>query len=343
MRAEVQHGYGGLEVVEPADLPAPDPGPGEVVVGVRAAALNRLDVMQRRGPPLIPGFSLPHIGGMDVAGDVVALGPGVAPTLLGRRVVVNPSLECGRCRWCLRGDDGLCTHLRVVGGNVPGGFAERCAVPATHVYPIPEGVGYAEAAAVPTAWSAAWKALVIAGRIRMGETVVIHAAGSGVSVAAIQIAKRAGATVIATAGSGAKLERARALGADVVVNNRTDDVVGVVRAATSGIGADLVLDHVGPALWDTSVLALRPRGRLVFCGATTGAAATLDLPYAFHFGLSFHGVEGYSHREFDQMLEFYWRGGFDPVVDAELPLDQVREAQRRMEQGELFGKIVLRP
>jgi NADPH:quinone reductase-like Zn-dependent oxidoreductase len=164
-----------------------------------------------------------------------------------------------------------------------------------------------------------------------------------VSVAAIQIAKRAGATVVATAGSAEKLQRAAKLGADVTVNNRTEDVTAAVRQATDGVGADLVFDHVGPALFQQSVLSLRPRGRLVFCGTTTGTEATFNLPFAYHFGISLIGVEPYSHAEFRQMLEFYWKGNFDPVIDSEMSLDEAVVAQRRMEAGDLFGKIILRP
>jgi NADPH:quinone reductase-like Zn-dependent oxidoreductase len=343
MKAAIHHTHGGLDVLRIEDVPSPRLGATEVLIAIRATALNRLDVLQRQGPPLLPGFSLPHIAGMDVAGEVIAVGPDVNTVAVGQRVVVNPALECETCSWCLRGEDRYCPSTRVVGGNWPGGYAEACAVPATHVYPIPDGVGFAEAAAVPTTWSTAWKGLVDTGRIQVGETVVIHAAGSGVSVAAIQIAKRAGATVVATAGSAEKLQRAAKLGADVTVNNRTEDVTAAVRQATDGVGADMVFDHVGPALFQQSVVSLRPRGRLVFCGTTTGTEATFNLPFAYHFGISLIGVEPYSHAEFRQMLEFYWKGNFDPVIDSEMSLDEAVAAQRRMEAGDLFGKIILRP
>jgi NADPH:quinone reductase-like Zn-dependent oxidoreductase len=319
VKAAIHHTHGGLDVLRIDDVPSPSPAPGEVVVAVRATALNRLDVLQRQGPPLLPGFSLPHIAGMDVAGEVASLGADVSTVAVGQRVIVNPALECGTCPWCRRGEDRYCPNVRVVGGNFPGGYAELCAVPATHVYPIPDGVGFAEAAAVPTAWSTAWKGLVGAGRLQVGETVVIHAAGSGVSVAAIQVAKRAGAIVIATAGSAEKLERAAKLGADVV------------------------FDHVGPALFQASVFSLRPRGRLVFCGSTSGTEATFNLPFAYHFGISLIGVEPYSHAEFRQMLDFYWQGNFDPVIDSEMGLAEAAAAQQRMEAGDLFGKIILLP
>ncbi len=343
MRAALHRTHGGLEVLTVEEVPDPVPGPRDVLIAVKATALNRLDLLQREGPALIPGFALPHIAGMDVAGEVVAVGDEVESVAVGTRVVVNPALQCGECEWCRSGEDRYCPDTRVVGGNHPGGYAQLTVVPATHVYEIPDGVDYAEAAAVPTTWSTAWKGLVGTGKIRVGETVLIHAAGSGVSVAAIQIAKRAGATVVATAGTDEKLAHARTLGADVTVNNRRDDFVAATRAATDGRGADMVFDHVGPALFQQSLFALRNRGRLVFCGSTTGTDATFNLPHAYHFGLSLLGVEPYSQAEFEEMLAFYWTGGFDPVIDSELPLEEVRAAQERMQQGNLFGKIILRP
>jgi NADPH:quinone reductase-like Zn-dependent oxidoreductase len=343
MKAALHREFGGLDVLELAEVPDPVPAAGEVLISVKACALNRLDVLQRQGPALLPGFSLPHIAGMDVAGEVVALGPGVHAFARGDRVVVNPALHCGQCAWCTRGDDGYCPDARVVGGNHPGGYAELCAVPATHAYRIPEGVSYDEAATVPTIYSTAWHALVVTGKLRIGEWVMIHAAASGVSTAAIQLAKRIGARVIATAGSQRKLELARELGADAVVNNRDGDVVAVAKELTGGDGVDMVFDHVGPALFQASMYALRPRGRLVFCGTTTGTEATFNLPYAYHFGMKLLGADPYSYAEFEQMLEFYWTAGFEPVIDSQFSLDQVGEAQRRLEAGDVIGKVLIQP
>jgi NADPH:quinone reductase-like Zn-dependent oxidoreductase len=343
LKAVVHHDHGDVDVLRVEDVPEPLIGAGDVLVAVRATSVNRLDVFQRRGPPLVPGFSLPHIAGLDIAGDVVDVGESVTTIRMGARVLVDPSLECGVCPWCRSGRDRFCPNVRVLGGNHPGGYAQLCAVPATHVYLLPPEVGYAEAAAVPTTWSTAWKGLVGIGALRVGETVVVHAAGSGVSVAAIQIAKRAGATVVATARSPEKLARAEKLGADFTLDNRTDDVESAVKSVTGGIGADMVFDHVGPALFEESLRSLRPGGRLVFCGSTTGEQATLDLPFAYQRGISLLGVAPYSHGEFAEMLDFYWKGDFDPVVDSELPLEDAPEAQRRMENGEIVGKIILHP
>jgi NADPH:quinone reductase-like Zn-dependent oxidoreductase len=343
MRAAVQHDFGGVDVLDVGEIDDPTPGPADVVVAVRLSALNRLDVLQRLGPALLPGFHLPHIAGMDVVGEVERLGSDAEGFRVGDRVLVNPALHCGRCEACRRGDDGFCPDVRVIGGNHPGGYAERCVVPATHLHRIPEQVSYEEAVTVPTTYSTAWHALVTVGRLRIGETVMIHAAASGVSTAAIQLAKRMGAVVIATASSSTKLALAERLGADIVVNNRTDDVAGAARAATDGRGVDVVFDHVGPALFEASLYALRPRGRFVYCGTTTGTRAEFPLPYAYHFGLQILGVDPYSYAEFAEMLDAYWRGGFEPVIDAEYPLDAVAEAQTRLERGDVLGKVLLRP
>lgn len=343
MKAAIHREHGPAEVLHVEDVDDPDVGEGEVLIAVRAAGLNRLDVLQRQGPPLIPHFSLPHIPGMDVAGVVESVGPGVTTVHAGDRVVVNPALHCGRCQACLGGDDGMCPHVRVVGGNRAGGFASWCVVPETHVIPVAEGLGDEEACAFPTNYSTAWHGLVVTGHVAVGETVMIHGAGSGVSVAAIQIAKRAGARVVATSTSDRKLEAAERLGADVLVNHRTSDLVGQVRAATGGRGVDMVFDHVGPALFQQSLYCIRPHGRMVFCGTTTGVEAAFNLPYTYHFGISLLGADPYRYQEFEDMLHWCWDAGLRPVIDREYPLVEIGAAQRRMENGEAIGKIVLRP
>jgi NADPH:quinone reductase-like Zn-dependent oxidoreductase len=343
MRAAVQRRFGGPDVVEMVDVTDPCPDVGEVLIQVRATTLNRLDILQREGPALLPRFSLPHIAGLDVAGDIVALGNDVHDLVIGERVVVNPALHCGKCDLCFRGLDGFCPDVRVVGGNSPGGFAELIAVPATHVYRIPDEFSFDEAASVPTIYSTAWHGLVVTGQLRVGEWIMIHAAASGVSTAAIQLAKRMGARVIATAGSSRKLDAAVSLGADAVINNRTDDLIGLAREATGGRGVDMVFDHVGPALFQQSLYTLRPLGRMAFCGITTGMNATFDLAHAYHFGIKLLGVDPYSYTEFAEMLAYYWSAGFQPVIDSVFPLDRLVEAQRKMEHDDVIGKIVVRP
>jgi NADPH:quinone reductase-like Zn-dependent oxidoreductase len=343
MKAVVQQAFGGLEVLSYQDVADPEVGPREVLVRVGAASLNRLDVLQRQGPALLPGFALPHIAGMDVAGTVIEVGHDVETFAVGDRVLVNPALECGECDYCQAGDDGLCPFVRVVGGTWPGGYAELCSVPADHLYRMPDGVGFEEAATIPTAYSTAWHAIVVIGALRIGETLLVHGAGSGVTIAAIQIAKRCGARVIVTARSEKKLELAERLGADGVVNTATEKLVTRCRELTGGRGVDLAFDHVGPELFQQTIFCLRTRGRVVFAGTTTGAEARFDLAYAYHFGIALLGVDPYSATEFGRMLDFYWQADFEPVIDSRFALADAGMAQARMESGEASGKILLLP
>ena len=343
MRAALQRAHGGPEVVHVDDVADPEVGPRDVLVAVRAAGLNRLDLLQRAGPPLVPGFRLPHIGGMDLAGDVVALGREVDTVRTGDRVLVDPALPCGSCADCLGGDDGACGAALVVGGNRPGGFAELCPVPAANVHVLPDDVGYDEAATVPTVHATAWHALFTTGGLTAGETLLVHAASSGLSIAAIQLARRAGARVLATAGSEARAEVARELGVEATVVNRHGGWVEAVRDLTGGRGVDMVFDHVGPALFQGSLLTLRRRGRLVFCGSTTGVTAAFDLPHAYHLGLRLLGVDPYSSAEFATMIADHWEARHRAFVDSVHELDGIADAHRRLGAGEVVGKVLVHP
>lgn len=343
MRAALHTEFGDVDVLDVVELPDVEPGPGEVVIDVAATSVNHLDVLQRRGPAMLPGFELPHVPGMDVAGTVVAVGSAADEPLLGQRVLANPALHCTTCTACRQGRDGMCTQVRVLGASAPGGYAERCVVPASHVFPIPDTVSFADAASVPTVFATAWHGLFETGDLRAGESVMVHGAGSGVTAAAVLLAKQAGARVLVTARSARKLDHALALGADAAVDSTTDDVVAAARAFTGGEGVDLVFDHVGPALFQSSLFALRPQGRLVFCGTTTGGTGSFDLAHAYHFGLRLLGSDPYHHAEFGRMLEFVWAAGFPSIVDTEMPLDEVRDAHRRVEAGDVLGKLVLVP
>lgn len=343
MRAVHHTEHGGPEVLRPVSLPDPVCGPGEVLVQVHAAAVNRLDVLQRNGPGLLPGFSLPHVPGMDVAGVVVDAGPAVSTRSVGDRVVIDPSLHCGDCPSCRGGDSMFCASMRVVGASRQGGYAELVAVPETHAHPVPDHVDLDEAATLPAVYGQAWQALIVRGGLRTGETLLVHGAGSGITIAAVQIAKRHGARVIVTSASEEKLARIAKLGADVTINTATTDLVDRVREVTDGRGADIVLDHVGPALFQASLAALRIRGRLVCCGATTGPTASFSLPGTYHRALTIIGAEAPAHETLAQMLEWYWTAGCEPVIDSVFPLAEAAEAHRRLESGATFGKIVLKP
>lgn len=344
MKAVLYHEAGGPEVLRYTDVSDPEPGPADVVIAVAATALNRLDVVQRNGWFQMPGLTLPHIAGMDVAGEVIAVGLEVDGVAIGDRVVVDPSLAGVAPGSKLAGRGDLYGDLGVIGGTVAGGYAEQCLVPATHVYPVPDAMPLEHAATFPTCYLTAAHALFDVGGLQAGETLVIHAAGSGVSVAGIQLAKNAGATVLATAGTDEKCEQALGIGADHVLNNRTGDVAGWARGITAGKGVDMVFDHVGTALFGPSLFAIGIRGRLVNCGNSSGDEATIpSLGYLFHSGISIRGSDPYRPEEFGPVWDTFCNGDFQVVVDSEYPLEHAAEAQEKMLASDFFGKIVLRP
>ncbi|ACL66362.1 Alcohol dehydrogenase zinc-binding domain protein [Anaeromyxobacter dehalogenans 2CP-1] len=342
MKAVLIRGHGGPERVEVGELPLPEPGPGEVRVRVRAAALNHLDLWVRKGWSGLM-LSFPHVLGSDVAGVVDAVGPGVDEPKVGAEVVLAPGLSCGRCVRCRSGEENLCRGYAILGEHVSGGQAEAVVVPARNALPLPPNLSFEEAAAVPLTFLTAWHALVARARVRPGETVLVHAAGSGVGVAAVQIAKLHGARVIATAGSDAKLERARALGADEVVNYEAKDFVQEVKRLTQRRGVDVVFEHVGRKTWEGSILACAPGGRIVTVGATTGYDPPTDLRHVFYRQLSILGSTMGTSGELLEVLRFVGEGRLRPVVDRVLPLARVREAQALLADRAQFGKIVLTP
>lgn len=344
MKALLYERPGGPEVMHYLDVAEPVPGACDVVVEVAATSLNHLDVVQRNGWFTMPGYSLPHIAGMDVVGTVVEVGSEVDGVAVGDRVVVDPSLAEVHEGSKLAGMGDLYGELGIIGGTVAGGYAEQCLVPATHVHAIPDTMSWRHAVCFPTAWMTAWHALFTVGRLVAGETMMVHAAGSGVSMAAIQLAKQAGVTVLATAGSDEKCSKALTLGADHVLNNRTGDVTSWAREVTQGEGVDLVFDHVGPALWAQSMFSLKVRGRLVSCGNTSGDVATIpSLGAMFHMGIQILGSDPYRYDEFGPAWDVYSTSGFCSAVDSVFPLAAGAEAHRKMECSDFFGKIVLEP
>jgi NADPH:quinone reductase-like Zn-dependent oxidoreductase len=344
MKAVNYDEHGSVEVLRHRDVPDPEPGPVDVVVGVEACALNRLDLVQRAGYYTLPGYTLPHTAGMDVAGTVVEVGTEVTDVAVGDRVVVDPSLAGVDERSKLAGMGDLYGELGVIGGTVAGGYAERCLAPASHVYRVPDDMAIEHAATFPTCFLTAAHALFPVGELNAGETVLIHAAASGVSVAAIQLAVDAGATVLATAGSPEKLALAEQLGATHVFNNRTGDVTGWARQVTEGRGVDMVLDHVGSALFGPSLFSIAPRGRLVTCGNTSGDEAVIpSLGFVFHMGISIRGSDPYPPEEFGPTWETFCAGSFASAIDEQYPLADAAEAQTRLEANDVIGKVVLRP
>jgi NADPH:quinone reductase-like Zn-dependent oxidoreductase len=342
MKASVFYEHGGLEVLRYADVPEPAPGPGEALIQVKAVALNHLDLWVRRGLPGLK-LSMPHIGGSDVAGLVAAVGPGVDSGWVGRQVVVNPALACGVCELCRRGEQSMCVTFRIFGEHTPGGLAEYALAPAANLYPIPDGYPFVQAAAVPLAYQTAWRALIGQARLQAGERVLIVGAGGGVASAAIQIARRAGAYIYAVTSTPEKERRARELGADETINYKEVDVAKEIARRTGRRGVDVVLEHVGPATWAASLRALAKGGRLVTFGATTGRFAETDLNLLFWNQFSLIGSTMANFAEFEAVMREIFSGRLAPVVDRVLPLSEGQEAQRLLESGEQFGKIVLEP
>lgn len=342
MKAVIVREHGGLEALRFEELPEPRPRADEVLVEVRAAAVNHLDLWVRRG---VPGHSypLPIIPGNDLAGVVLETGaplPGLAP---GDEVVLAPGVSCGACAACAQGRDHRCRDYGILGEHRDGGYAQRVVVPRVNALPKPANLSFAEAASMPLTFLTAWHMLVERAAIRPGEWVLVHAGGSGVGSAAIQIAKLWGAVVVTTVGSEAKAARARELGADHVVNYREAPFDRVVRELTGRRGVEVVIEHVGAATWEGSLRALAWHGRLVTCGATDGAEVPLNLRAVFFKSLSILGSTMGSRGELREVLAHAAAGRLRPVVDRVLPLSEAREAHRLLEAREAFGKIVLTP
>lgn len=333
------HQHGGPEVLRYEDAPDPQPGPGEVLVRVRACALNHLDLWERNGLERVV-IPLPHISGSDVAGEVIASDAADVPP--GTRVMLQPGVSCGRCAACLAGRDNECPRYEVLGyGRHPGGYAELVAVPVQNVIPIPDGIDFAPAAAFPLTFVTAWHMLVARANIARGDDVLVLAAGSGVGQAAIQIARLHGARVFATAGSDAKLEKARSLGASEVIHHHRQDIAAEVRRLTNRRGVDIVIEHVGEATWSRSIRSLAPGGRLVTCGATTGYNGAIDLRVLFSRQLSILGSYMGTKADLLSAARCFFKGQLAPVIDSRYPLADAAAAQRRLEDSGQFGKIVL--
>ena len=340
MKAAIFHENGGPEVVRIEEVARPEPGRGEVLVEVKAAALNHLDLWVRRGLPI--ETTMPHIGGSDIAGVVAELGPEVDDVEVGTRVVVNPTLWCGRCEWCHAGEESMCVRLRILGEHTQGGFAEYVAVPAANLYPIPDDLPFEEAAAVPLVFQTAWRGLVTRARVRAGDAVLVTGASGGAATAAIQIAKLAGARVFAVT-TGKNVERVRELGADVVYDRTAVDFSKELWKDTGKRGVDVIFDSVGEATWTQNLRALTRGGRIVVYGATTGPNAESDLRQVFWKQLEILGTTMASRGEFEAVMRLVLRGEMRAVVDVVWPLDRAREAHERLERGGQFGKIVLTP
>jgi len=342
MKAVVYYEHGGPEVLKIADLPEPRPGPNDVVLAVKAAALNHLDVWVRRGLPNLK-LDMPHVPGSDVAGVVAKLGSRVKGYRVGDRVTVNPGLSCGKCEFCRKGHESLCVDFKILGEHVQGTCAEFVKVPARNLFRIPSKMRFEEASAAPLTFLTAWRMLATRAGLKRGQDVLVHGAGSGVTIAAIQIAKHVGARVFVTSRDDRKLKRARQLGADVLINTTRERFDEVVWRETRKRGVDVVLDHVGPATWPQSLRSLARDGKMIVCGATSGPTAQVDIRSLYWRQASIIGSTMSSQEEFRDVMSLVVKKRLIPIIHEVMPMSRARKAHEILERGEQFGKIVLVP
>jgi NADPH:quinone reductase-like Zn-dependent oxidoreductase len=341
MKAIVFEQHGPPDVLKYVDVPQPTIKPNEVLVRVKACALNHLDLWVRQGLPGV-SFPLPHIPGSDVAGEIAQIGTDVTTVRVGQKVVLAPGVTCGKCPACVSGLDNRCRQFTNLGYMIDGGCAEFVRVPEVNCLPYPENLSFEEAAAVPLVFQTAWHMLVGRAQLQPGEDVLILGASSGVGSAAIQIAKFFGARVITTAGTDEKLQKAKQLGADYGINHKSQKIREEVRRITNKRGVDVVFEHVGTATWDESIASLAPSGRLVTCGATTGFDAKIDLRFLFSRQLSLLGSYMGTKSELHTVLKLVAAGRLKPIVDRVFPLAQASAAHAYLESSSQFGKVVLR-
>ncbi|HKV44811.1 MAG TPA: alcohol dehydrogenase catalytic domain-containing protein [bacterium] len=348
MKAVVIRQHGGIDSLRLDEIPAPSPGRGEALVRVRAVALNNLDIWARSGPPggrpVYPWREqrLPTISGVDVAGTVEAAGPGVAEVAVGDRVVVDSILCCGRCEFCLSGEQSMCREYRIFGEHTPGGMAEFTVVPAGNLLAVPAGIGFEQVAAAPVCFTTAWRMLVTTARLRAGEDLLVVGASGGVGTAALQIGKRAGACVLALVGGPEKARKAEHFGAVPIDRTRFPQFSERVRELAP-LGVHVVVDPVGAPTWPESIRSLRPGGRMVICGATGGERPSIDIREIYQRHRQILGAPHGNVTDFRTVMDLVFRGILTPIIHTVLPLSEIREAHRIFEAREHFGKIVLVP
>jgi NADPH:quinone reductase-like Zn-dependent oxidoreductase len=322
------------------DMPIPEPASDEVRIRVRASALNRLDIWVRNGWPGIK-LPLPHIVGADAAGEIDKLGSGVTGWSVGDRVVIDPGLSCGQCDYCRSGRENLCDYFEIMGEETNGTAAEYIVVSARNLLKIPDHISYETAAAASLVYLTAWHSLITKGGLRAGESVLIVGAGGGVNSASIEIAKLAGAKVYVVGSSAEKLEQAKLLGADEIIDRSTEDWSKAIFSRTVKRGVDIVVDNVGKETLFSSIRSVRRGGRILIVGNTSGPIAEVDLRYLFRKHISIIGSTMAPHSDFVTVMNLVFEGKLNPVVGATYPLEQAVKAHRAMEQGDVFGKIIL--
>jgi len=341
MKAIVFNHHGGPDVLKCTDAPDPVIHPNEVLVRVKACALNHLDLWVRRGIPGVP-IPLPHIPGSDISGEIAQIGAEVSTVRVGQQVVLTPLVSCGKCAACVAGLDNHCRQATNLGYMIDGGCAEFVRAPEVNCLPYPENLSFEEAASIPLVFQTAWHMLLARAELRPGEDVLVLGAGSGVGSAAIQIAKFFGARVIATAGTDEKLQKAKQLGADYLINHKKQKIRDEVRRLTNKRGVDVVFEHVGTSTWDDSLASLAAGGRLVTCGATTGYDAKVDLRFLFTRQLSLLGSYMGTKSELQTVMKLVAAGKLKPIVDRVFPLAEAAAAHAYLESSSQFGKVVLK-
>jgi NADPH:quinone reductase-like Zn-dependent oxidoreductase len=344
MKAIRYHEFGGVEVLKYEDVPDPEISDNEVLVHVKAASLNHIDLRLRSGKSPRP-VDLPHIGGLDISGDVVKTGKNVTGVAERARVVIEPAVRCGKCRFCQRGESNLCVATKVIGVNLYGGYAEYVKVPGANVVPIPDNLSYNDASTIPICSVTAWYGLLERGNLKPGETVLVHAAGSGTGSAAVQVAKLSGAYVIATAGTDEKLAKAKELGADETVNYNKTDFAEEVKKITNKTGVDVIFDQIGASVWDKNIQSLAPRGRLLLVGVVGGGAASANLGALIMRDISVLGVTVFNaaRKDLSSVVNLTSQGKLHPVIDKAFRLEEAAVAQKLLEDRNQFGKVILNP
>ena len=342
MKAIRFHEHGGPEVLKYEDAPEPKIQANEVLVKVKACALNHLDIWLRVGVRRWT-LSMPHIVGADISGEVAEVGSLVTRFKPGERVLLSPGISCGQCEACFKGLDSACRSYTLFGVMVDGGYAEYVKSPEMNVFPIPGDLSFDEAAAVPLVYTTAWHMLFTRAGLKPGEDVLVIGAGSGVGMAAIQICKLFGARVIATAGADWKLEKARALGADEVINHSKQSIAEEVKRLTNKRGVDVVFEHVGAAVWEDCFESLATYGRLVTCGTTSGPEVKLNMQVLYGRQRSILGSFMGGKFELNEALKLIGQRKLKAVIDSTFPLKEARAAQEKMESRNFFGKILLHP
>ncbi|MDF0644010.1 MAG: zinc-binding dehydrogenase [Nitrospira sp.] len=345
MKAVVFREHGGPEKLSYEEMPEPQIGPDDVLIRVRACALNHLDIWIRQGSPAYP-MPLPHISGSDIAGEVEAVGGHVdgvrADSIkVGERVFLSPGISCWRCNECLAGRDNFCRSYTLIGAMAHGGYAEYVKVPIRNVLPIPGNLSFEQAAAFPLVSVTASHMLFSLAQLQLGETVLVMGAGSGVGSMAVQMAHLAGARVITTVGSEDKIQKAALLGAHAVIDHRREKVAERVKLLTEGRGVDVVIEHIGPEVWEQCLASLARGGRLITCGATTGAEVKLDLRYVYSRQFTIKGSYMGTRAELVKAAELVGQGKLKPVIDRTYPLKEARAAQEQLLSRKFFGKVVL--